>query len=63
MITGGQIITSGYVTQRGNASIATDNSIKLGVDLDGNSDVFVLGIQPLGSNLDILGSINWRELD
>lgn len=63
LITGGQVITSGYVAQRGNANIATDNSIKLGVDLDGNSDIFVLGIQPLGANLDILGSINWRELD
>ena len=63
IITAGQVITSGYISQRDSANIETSNSIKLGVDLDGNADVFVIGIQPLGTNLDILCSINWRELD
>jgi len=63
IITGGDVIQSGYVTQRGDVVLDVDNSIKLGVDLDGNPDIFVVGIQPLGANLDILCSINWRELD
>jgi len=63
LITGGDIIQSGYVTQRGDVVLDVDNSIKLGVDLDGNPDIFVVGIQPLGANLDVLCSINWRELD
>ncbi len=62
-VTGGSVIQSGYVSQRANTNLEVENSIKLGVDLDGNSDVFVVGIQPLGGNLDILCSINWRELD
>lgn len=62
-ITGGVLIQSGYVSQRQSTQLSIDNSIKLGVDLDGNPDLFVIGIQPIGANLDILCSINWRELD
>lgn len=63
LITGGSVISSGYVVSNGSDKLEVDNSIKLGVDLDGNTDILVLGVQPITSNLDILGSINWRELD
>jgi hypothetical protein len=61
LLTGGQVIQSGYVAQRLQDKIEVDGSIKLGVDLDGTPDIFVLAIQPLGALLDVLGTINFRE--
>ncbi len=63
LVTGGDVIQTGYIDGNGRDSIEVDNSIKLGVDLDGNPDVFVLAVQPITANLDILSGINWRELD
>ena len=62
-VTGGTIIQSGYVIGNGSDKIEVDSSIKLGVDLDGNPDVFVLAIYTITNNLDVLGSIYFREQD
>jgi hypothetical protein len=61
IITAGAILYSDLTARRQGADVLIDNSIKMGIDLDGNPDIFVLGIQPLGANLDVYGGINFRE--
>ena len=61
-VTGGQIIRSGYVEGSTAASFDVTSSRALGAAIDGTPDEVVLCVTPLSANLDIFGSITWREL-
>ena len=70
-VTGGYDIGGGFVesggTQAGSAgsiSGAVQNAIKLGSLIDGTVDTLVLCARPIGgsTNVDIEGSLTWREL-
>lgn len=60
-VSGGTLLQSGY--GEGNSSIANvvDNAIKIGHSITGVADEIVLAVQPLTSNLDIYGSLTWKE--
>lgn len=67
-VTGGTIITGGYASsaQKGGAEIIQDieNAVRLGANIAGTVDTMVLCARPVGgaTNLDIEGSLTWREL-
>lgn len=58
----GAILYTDFAARRESGGALIENAIKMGIDLDGNPDVFVLGIQPLTPNLDVVGGLNFREL-
>lgn len=71
-VTGGYAVASGFIEsggpQSGSAgSVSRDleTSLKLGSLIDGTSDTVVLCITPVGgsTNVDIEGSLTWRELN
>lgn len=61
------IIDSGYVssTQQAGGGLQSEatNALHLGSAIDGTRDQLILAVTPLGANLDIYASLNWRELD
>lgn len=61
-VTGGQVIRSEYA--RGNAPESAEilTVRHLGASLAGVRDTIVLCVTPLSANLDITGSLTWREL-
>lgn len=65
-VTGGTLITSGYVPgtsqQRGAATGELSNALRLGSTIAGVSDTIVLCCTPLTANADIFGGLTWREL-
>jgi hypothetical protein len=62
-ITGGTIVARGFGARAASETIKVDSSQTLGVAIDGTTlDTAVLTIRPLGSNADIQGALNWREL-
>ncbi len=61
-VTGGTVLSSGYVEGNRGDAIEIKNAIRLGATITGVSDQLVFCVQPLSSNLDILGAIDWREL-
>ena len=61
IITGGEVMATGYVSQRESSQPTIDSLIKPGVSLNGTPEIYVIGIQPISSNLDVLASINWHE--
>ena len=61
-ITGGTLLDSGYIASGNNKDVSIDNAIKLGSSIAGVRDTIVLAVTPLSSNLDVFGSITWREL-
>ena len=70
-ITGGYYITGGFVEsgghQSGNAgstSRGIENALRLGSLIDGTTDSIVLAIRPIAgsTNVDVEGSLTWREL-
>ncbi len=66
-VTGGTIITGGMASNDRFGGItlssAIPNALRLGADISNNVDEIVLCIRPIGgdTNLDIEGSITWRE--
>lgn len=66
-ITGGTIITGGMASTDKfgglTLSSAIPNALRLGADISNNTDTIVLCIRPIGgdTNLDVEGSITWRE--
>jgi hypothetical protein len=65
-VTNGTLLASGYIVASGGASsgqlnTTISNAIRLGMSIAGVSDEIVLAVQPLAVNLDITGSISWRE--
>ena len=66
-VTGGYQITGGYASSAvrgGTTSSNINNAIRLGSLIDGTVDEIVLCVRPVGgsTNLDIEGSLTWREL-
>lgn len=70
-ITGGYQFTGGVVESggvaaggAGNASRGIDNALLLGSLIDGTVDELVLCVRPIGgsSNVDVEGTLNWREI-
>ena len=70
-VTGGYQIEGGFIESGGNAngragstSSEVSNALRLGSLIDGTVDEIVLCFRPIGgsSNVDVEGSITWREL-
>ena len=61
-VTGGIPITGGYGSQSAAMSTPLNVAEYVGEDLSGTPDRLVLCVRPLGANLDIYGSLTWREL-
>lgn len=61
-ITGGTVLDSGYISAQSGDSKTIDNAIRLGATIGGVSDVLTFCVRPLTSNLDVYGSVSWREL-
>ncbi len=61
-ITGGTQLAGGYGDSSSVASLTANSLFQLGADLDGNSDVIALCVQPISSNLDIRGTVNFKTL-
>lgn len=66
-VTGGIPIAGGFLTSavKGGAdTVGLENALKLGVDLNGVTDQIVLCAKPIqgSSNVDVEGSLTWREL-
>lgn len=62
-VTGGQLLASGHANQDTVISREVKNAIRLGVGINGTPDEFVLCTGPMtgSTNLDISGSIDWRN--
>lgn len=60
-VTGGTILNGGYVQGNTGSVEPLPNSLWIGSDIDGTRDELVLCARPLSANLDIYGSITWRE--
>ncbi len=61
-VTGGSLLDSGYGASQTAIRNRIESALRLGMTIGGSLDTVVLSVQPLSSNLDILGSITWREL-
>lgn len=66
-VTSGTAISGGYLSsdkKGGAGSIGVENALRLGAKIDGTVDEIVLCVRPVGgsTNLDIEGSITWREV-
>jgi len=61
-VTGGTLLDSGYMVAQNSVRLSIENAIRLGMRIGGTLDTMVLTANPLSSNLDIYGSITWREL-
>ena len=60
-VTGGELIRSGYASQDSPVMAESDTARHLGLAIDGTRDEVVLCVTPLSPNLDIVGSLMWRE--
>ncbi len=58
----GFILESGFATGRSVSSDSIDNALRLGVDLDLKPQTLVLVATPLSPNMDIHGSLTFREI-
>lgn len=61
-VTGGQVVRSGYVTSFSPQRAEVSTARHLGSAIDGTRDSLVLCVTPITSNIDVTGSITWREL-
>jgi hypothetical protein len=61
-ITGGVILDAGYGTQQEAIQTPIESAFRPGVAIDGTADTFVVGVQPMTSNMSIRASLTWREL-
>lgn len=58
----GIILDSGYVSGQTSRSGLIDNALRVGTDLNLTSDIVVIAVQPLTTNLDVYGSLTFKEL-
>lgn len=58
----GIIISRGYGTQNLSPNVKIQSALKLGSTINGIRDELVLAVIPLSSNLDVRGSMTWREI-
>lgn len=61
-VTGGTVLSSGYGANRATFVQEINGLIRLGTQIDGTQDVLALCARPLGSNMDILGSLDTIEI-
>jgi hypothetical protein len=61
-VTGGTLLDSGFMVAQNSVRLSIENAIRLGMSIGGTLDEIVLTANPLSTNLDIYGSITWREL-
>jgi hypothetical protein len=61
-VTGGTTLDGAYASGSSTISEELNNSVRLGAFIDGTPNEIVLVVSPLSSNLDIRGSLTWREL-
>lgn len=61
-VTSAQRLYSGYISSNSVGDFNLDNALRLGTNIDGSRDAFVLTATPLTANADVLGAINWREV-
>ncbi|MGB5756969.1 MAG: hypothetical protein WBM50_08650 [Acidimicrobiales bacterium] len=59
---GGRLMQGGFDTGGSATSQPIKDTQHIGALVDGTRDVLVLGVRPLGANLDIEGGMTWREL-
>lgn len=62
IVTGGEELFSQYVNKESDVSADIHALTRLGYFIDGTQDEIVLAVQPITSNLDIRGSLNWLEV-
>lgn len=60
-VTLGQVVASGYALGNSAETNPITTARKLGAAIDGTQDELVLCVNPLASNLDVYGSLTWRE--
>jgi hypothetical protein len=60
-ITGGTQIDAGYFASAQPASDIPQSEAALGAKIDGTRDVLVLAVTPITNNINVQGSITWRE--
>ena len=70
-VSGGTLLASGFVESAGSKDGGAgsfvgsiDNALRLGASIDGTPDEFVLAVTPIAgsSNVEVEGSLTWREL-
>lgn len=61
IVTGGDILLSGYANARSATTITNETFMHLGIAIDGTLDEIVLCVRSLTNTADILGSISWIE--
>lgn len=61
-VTGGTLLYSQYISNQTATPISLNNAIRLGMDIDFTVDEMVLTAQPFTTNLDVTGSLTWREV-
>lgn len=61
-VSSGTVLSSGYGANRATFLQDINGLIRLGTQIDGTRDVFALCARPLGSNMDILGSLDVIEI-
>jgi hypothetical protein len=65
-VTGGTLLASGYGAGTNNGGAlqsGIENALRIGSAIDGTVDEIVLSVMPLSANLDIYGTLTWRELN
>ena len=60
-VTGGIEVDAGYEYQQSSAQAVLDSALRIGSKIDGTVDELVLCATPIGSNADIIASINIKE--
>lgn len=58
----GVVVEGRWVSSNSAESTAVPNARRLGAAIDGTPDELVVAVRPLSVNLDVYGSITWREL-
>lgn len=61
-LTGGTVLKAGYIEGNRGGITSVDNAIKIGAKIDGTPDELMICVQPITNGLDILGSLNFKEL-
>ena len=60
-VSGGTILSSGYIPQQSAIDLDLDSAIGIGVDIDGVRDEIVLCITPINAGLDAFVEFTWIE--
>lgn len=61
-LTGGTVLKAGYIEGNRGGITSVDNALKIGSKIDGTPDELMVCVQPRTNGLDILATLNIREL-